>query len=91
MKMIKEKYSQVNQQYKEENKTDADLVLRPLMCYYSQHNRDMMGAFTTEEEKADCFLEKPLPIKELVSLLRLVNLLWLDNFKSNLYRHNFYL
>ena len=48
-------------------------VLRPVICYLSQYDRGTMMQFITEQEYADCYLEKPLPFKEFVSLLRLIN------------------
>ena len=32
-----------------------------------------MKQFIPEEEQCECYLEKPIPIKELVSLLMLLN------------------
>ena len=51
------------------------MILKPLMCYYSQYDRAMMQTFLSDKEVADCYLEKPLPITELISLLRLINIL----------------
>ena len=75
MKMIRDKYKQINEKYRAIHDTDRKVVIEPLMCYYSQCSRDMIDTFTTEDEKADLFLQKPLPIKELVSLLRIINVL----------------
>ena len=54
---------------------DDDVVLRPLFCYYSQYDSNMLKIFVTDEEKEDIYLEKPLPARELASLLRLINVL----------------
>ena len=29
-----------------------------------------------EDEEADCYLEKPLPLNELIALLKILNLKW---------------
>ena len=50
-------------------------MLRPFICYLSQFEFATMSRFITEEEQADCYFEKPLPSKDLISLLRLLNVL----------------
>ena len=45
------------------------------MCFYSQYDKTSMQKFIKAEEKADYYLEKPLHFKELVSLLRLLNII----------------
>ena len=76
--MIKQKYQEaneelVNSQGQEEikQKTGEDeqhmkkkvrAVQRPLICYYSQYDSTQMQKFIVEEERADYFLEKPLPL-----------------------------
>ena len=50
-------------------------VLRPMICYLSQQDRDALRHFITEREKADYFFEKPLALRELASLLRLINVI----------------
>ena len=51
------------------------LISRPMICYYSQSDYNVMKEFISPQEKADYYLEKPLRLKELVSLLRLINIL----------------
>ena len=53
---------------------DEAKLIRPMICYLSQLNCKTMTNFMSEEEEPDCFLEKPLPLIELVSLLRLLKL-----------------
>ena len=56
------------------NETDKPKYLvRPFVCYISQFSYDAMKQFIPEEEQCECYLEKPIPIKELVSLLMLLN------------------
>ena len=50
-------------------------VMRPMICYLSQQDRDAMRHFITESEKAEYYLEKPLALKEIASLLRLINVI----------------
>ena len=49
-------------------------VLRPLVCYLSQFDQKSFYTNFGATSKAECYIEKPLPFKELVSLLRLLNL-----------------
>ena len=75
---IKEKYRFLNERLKQAAATHAEReeeILRPFICYLSQHDKSIMGQFIKDNEKADCYLEKPLPLKELTSLLRLINVL----------------
>ena len=60
--------------YNENLKPGNPKLIRPLLCYLTQFNSKTMMQFMTVEDEADCYLEKPLPPKELVSLLRLLNL-----------------
>ena len=51
-------------------------VVRPLICYLSQLEKadyETMNA-SNSSIKADCYIEKPLPVKDLVSLIKLLNL-----------------
>ena len=77
--LIKNKYRIINEQYNQikGNKVGLDevAVIRPLICYYSQYDRDTMPIAMTDDEMADLYLEKPLPASELASLLRLINIL----------------
>ena len=49
-------------------------VIRPVICYLSQYERMNMIQFIQEDEKADCYLEKPLPLPEIKSLMRLLRI-----------------
>ena len=49
-------------------------VIRPLICYLSQYDPGTMKSFIKMAEIADCYLEKPLPIKEMSALLKLLRL-----------------
>ena len=50
-------------------------IQRPLICYYSQMPKPTMKNFMRSEETPDYYIEKPIPFKELVSFLRLLNIL----------------
>ena len=45
-----------------------------MICYWSFTKHDVMHEFLLQEEMADAYLEKPLPKEELLSLLKLLNL-----------------
>ena len=66
----------VKMKFEEFNKVNNDKspIIRPLICYFSAYNDEMMKSFINEDEKADCYIEKPLPINELISLLRIINI-----------------
>ena len=50
-------------------------MLRPLTCYLSQLSRPQLQCLIeAEDEEADCSLEKPLPLNELIALLKILNL-----------------
>ena len=49
-------------------------VLRPLICYLSAFDQKSFYANFGGKSKAECYIEKPLPFKELVALLTLLNL-----------------
>ena len=49
--------------------------MRPLIVFFSQFDRSQFSGFFTEEEQPEFYLEKPLAVKELVSLLRLIKIL----------------
>ena len=77
---IKEKYNILNEHLKQSSGDGAhasqkDEILRPFICYLSQHDKNIMGQFMKNEEKADCYFEKPMPLGDLTSLLRLINVL----------------
>ena len=72
---IKSKYKQTNERLspqRPEHVENLISVMRPLICYYTQFDTDVMQQFITQDEQADCNLNKPLPHKELVSLLKLI-------------------
>ena len=48
-------------------------ILRPVICYLSQYERQTMMSFLQEDEKAECYLEKPLPVTEMQALAKLLN------------------
>ncbi len=56
-------------------------MIAPFICYYSQYDYGTMKQFITEEEEADFYIEKPMPIKELISLLKLFNLVWVTQLR----------
>ena len=77
LKIIKSKYQRMNSALDlgDTGRQDGNpLLLRPVICYLSQYSQGTMMQFLTEEEHADCYLEKPLPFNELKSLLRLLNI-----------------
>ena len=79
MLRLKKKYKEMNEKAKNVEGSDSSnshiIVLKPFICYYSQYDRATMMNFMTEEEKADYYLEKPLPLTELISLLKLINVI----------------
>ena len=79
MLKLKKKYIEINEKAKAKAPKGSDkaniIVLKPFICYYSQYDRATMVSFMTEQEKADYYLEKPLPLAELISLLKLINVI----------------
>ena len=84
LKIVKEKFAKINEKLngRTASEMSSDLpdpphlkVMRPMICYLSQQDRDVMRHFITESEKADYYLEKPLALRELASLLRLINVI----------------
>ena len=53
---------------------DETKLMRPMICYLTQLDHKQMSKFICQDEQPDCYLEKPLPQIDLVSLLRLLNL-----------------
>ena len=43
-----------------------------MICYLSQYHRSTMLSFMEEDEMADCYLEKPLPVTEMKALIKLL-------------------
>ena len=88
LEIVKEKFEKINEKLNRRIAIemafteDASLpnpphlkVMRPMICYLSQQDRDAMRHFIRESEKAEYYLEKPLALKELASLLRLINVI----------------
>ena len=50
-------------------------IVKPLICYLTQYERQTMIKFIKEGERADLFLEKPIPLSDLKSFLKLLNIL----------------
>ena len=86
LKIVKEKFDKLNAKLNERiaNEMPSDFllpapsrlkVLRPMICYLSQHDREAMRHFITESEQPEYYLEKPLALKDLASLLRLINVI----------------
>ena len=76
-KLIKKKYSLINSRALKQPEVQLaeTLVMRPFICFVTQQEFGTMRQFITEEEQADCYLEKPLAINQLISLLRILNIL----------------
>ena len=49
-------------------------VLRPLICYLTAQDYDVFTQFMNEDEIADCYLEKPLKLEYLDSLIKILNI-----------------
>ena len=81
--LIKEEYRICNDKLNERNRNmnqdraipTRQYVLRPLICYTSQYEYAMFVHFVTEEEKPEIYLDKPVPVRELHGLLKLVKVL----------------
>ena len=69
LRMVKERFAEFNQ------KNRQVVAIRPCICFLSQYDEQTMMQFISDEEQADFFLEKPLPFKQLVSLLRILGIL----------------
>ena len=69
----------IKQRYKELNEVLAQLrrpqLVRPALLYFSQYNKETMEQFIAEDERADYYLEKPVPTREIVALLSLLNII----------------
>ena len=67
---------EVKKMFKEFNQSNrAKKLLRPMICYLSQADFKVMNQFMTAEEEAEIYLEKPLPVVDLKSLMKLNNLI----------------
>ena len=78
LKAVKGLFDQLNERLRKEQQHEekADIfVLRPTICFFSQFTRDKFIHFFTEDEQPEFYLEKPLALKELASLLKLISIL----------------
>ena len=69
-----ETLKKVKQLFKDYNKNidiNSPMLLRPMICYLSSIEHQVMNQFLTEEEQAEIYLEKPLPKKDLAALIKL--------------------
>ena len=71
-KQVKQLYKRHNDRAIAEGKS-KQVILRPVICYLSQYHRQTMLMFVEEDEMADCYLEKPLPLVEMRALVKLLN------------------
>ena len=53
---------------------DCIYVLRPMICFFSQFTREKFVHFFTQSEQPEFYLEKPLALRELTSLMRLIKI-----------------
>ena len=72
-KKVKALYKNMNDEAAAEG-NNFQKVLRPVICFLSQYERNTMQYFIDTEEMADCYLEKPLPLSEIKSLTKLLNI-----------------
>ena len=72
-KEVRRLYKEHNDKAIAEGKSHRQ-VLRPVICYLSQYHRQTMVSFMEEDEMADCYLEKPLPITEMKALVKLLSI-----------------
>ena len=71
-----ETLTEVSKLFKDHNKKAGNQkVLRPLTCYLSQTAQNVMDMFLQQDEKAELYLEKPVPMPEITSLVELLNLI----------------
>ena len=72
LKLIKQKFDEANQNLILDGK--QGMILRPVIMFFSQMDKKQTSLFIKEDEQADGYLEKPVSKKELVSLLKLLNI-----------------
>lgn len=69
LRLIKEKFNTYNYRFNRSQNQLIDgpqlRILRPMICYFSQHERSPMDNFIGEDEQAELYLQKPLSVKEL--------------------------
>ena len=79
LNLIKEKYELENKlldKMRARNRSSGvPKLVRPFICFYTSESYNNMLSHTIRGERPDYYLQKPLPLKDLVSLLRLVNIL----------------
>ena len=83
VKKVKDLYKKLNEKLANEqnqhlggppsNRSSVS-VLRPLICYLSAQDYEVMSQFMQEDELADCYLEKPLKLEYLDSLTKILNM-----------------
>ena len=72
---VKDLYRMANQQSGEQllrQDQEEQHILRPLISYVSQFSYTTLKTVLEEGEEAECYIEKPFPFKDMVSLLRLL-------------------
>ena len=65
------KVKQLFKDFNESSGLNSPLVLRPMICYLSSTENDVMTQFLDEDEQAEIYLEKPLPKSVLAALIKL--------------------
>ena len=66
------KVKEMFREYNASKKHDSPTLLRPLIGYFSATEYNVMKEFLKPDEKAEVYLEKPLPKQELFSLIKLL-------------------
>ena len=70
---IKDMFEKSNEARKEKLGESSD-ILRPFTCYLSQSDYEIMSQFIDEDERTECYLEKPVAVSDIVAILRLLDL-----------------
>ena len=65
------KVKQLFKDFNESSGPNEPLVLRPMICYLSSTENEVMKQFLSEDEQAEIYLEKPLPKSDLAALIKL--------------------
>ena len=50
-------------------------LLRPMICFYSNFNRERFTYFFEANEQPEFFLQKPVKLMDLIALLKLVRII----------------
>ena len=74
IQVIKDTFNKLNRIHAGSEDPSQDTVVRPMICYLTQYDKSIMKQFICSEEEADLFLEKPMPVTDLVSILKLLHL-----------------